>query len=92
LRLRRRRALRLEYGAGPVNDPGTHRSRALPCLDDDQGHAVDIFDDTPPTVDELRTLGLSVSHLHQPDVLRSYEDDGEIDPGDAPDSSWTMSW
>jgi hypothetical protein len=61
-------------------------------LDEDQGHAVGIFDDTPPTVDELRNLGLSVSHLHQPDVLRSYEDDGEIDPGDAPDSSWTMSW
>ena len=61
-------------------------------LVDDQGHGVGIFDDTLPTADELRTLGLSVSHLYQPDDLCSYEDGGEVDPGDGPDSSWTMSW
>lgn len=61
-------------------------------LGDDQGHAVGIFDDTLPTADELRNLGLSVSHLYRRDDLRSYEDGGAGAPGDAHDSTWTMSW
>ena len=61
-------------------------------LVDDQGHAIGIFDDTLPTADELRTMGLSVSHLYKPDDLGSSEEGGEGDAGDAPDSSWTMSW
>lgn len=77
-------------------DPSTIRAlieaRHLQGLVDDQGHAVGIFDDTLPTADELRTMGLSVTHLYQPDDLGSYEDGGEGDPGDAPDSSWSMSW
>lgn len=81
-------------GLSPQHVDSLVRDGRLELHHDDDGRVLGFYDDSPPSEDELRLMGLPVRPDYDPEQLTSYADPRffEDDGDDQGETSWTMAW